>query len=119
MPSLPRSCSYPGCPHVVTGTSRCREHTVNNTQRTGSRARKVAYQMKVAQPWCSYCGTPGTEHNPLTIDHVIPLSQGGSNARENKVVACYKCNRKKSDAVGAIEAVRRSAKAETNTINIA
>jgi 5-methylcytosine-specific restriction endonuclease McrA len=112
--SLPRSCAYPGCPEVVTGVPRCKKHTVNNTLRTGSRARKVAYRMKVEQPWCSYCGSPGTEKNPLTIDHIIPLSQGGTNARENLTVACYRCNRKKSDAVGAIVAIRRSTSSSTN-----
>jgi 5-methylcytosine-specific restriction endonuclease McrA len=58
--------------------------------------------MKAEQPWCSSCGSPGTAANPLTIDHIIPLSRGGTNARENKMVLCYRCNRLKSDAITAI-----------------
>jgi 5-methylcytosine-specific restriction protein A len=100
--SLPRSCAYPGCPETVMGTPRCPTHTVSNTQRTGSRARKAAARMKAEQPWCSSCGSPGTAANPLTIDHIIPLSRGGTNARENKTVLCYRCNRLKSDAVGTV-----------------
>ena len=100
--SLPRSCAYPGCPEVVTGATRCPTHAVSNTKRTGSRARKVAAKMKAAQPWCTYCGSPGSEDNPLTIDHIIPLTRGGTNARENLTVACYRCNRAKSDAVGTV-----------------
>jgi 5-methylcytosine-specific restriction endonuclease McrA len=68
--------------------------------RNGSRNRKVAAQLKAQQPWCSSCGSPGTAANPLTIDHIIPLSRGGTNARENKTVLCYRCNRLKSDALG-------------------
>jgi 5-methylcytosine-specific restriction enzyme A len=113
---LPRSCAYPGCPEVVTGAPRCPTHTVSNTQRTGSRARKVAAKMKAEQPWCSSCGSPGTAANPLTIDHIIPLSRGGTNARENKTVLCYRCNRLKSDAVGPSAPIQTT---NDNTIVIA
>lgn len=44
---------------------------------------------------CCYCGrTP-----PVVIlecDHVIPVKDGGSNAMENLVAACFDCNRGKS-----------------------
>lgn len=106
--SLPRSCAYPGCPQVVVGTPRCPTHTqmASNAHRNTSHFRKVAAKMKAAQPWCTYCGSPGTEDNGLTIDHVIPLAMGGTNARENLVVACYRCNRKKSDAVGTVRPIQ-------------
>jgi 5-methylcytosine-specific restriction endonuclease McrA len=45
---------------------------------------------------CQYCG-----HQPqpddLTIDHVVPRSQGGQSTWENCVLACMKCNHKKAD----------------------
>lgn len=31
----------------------------------------------------------------MTIDHVIPLARGGTNARRNLVVCCKECNNKK------------------------
>ena len=53
--------------------------------------------MKIEQPWCSYCGSPATEGNDLTIDHIIPLSRGGTNRRDNLTVACRRCNTSKHD----------------------
>ena len=43
---------------------------------------------------CQYCGKkyPTTE---LSLDHVIPRSQGGRNIWDNIVCACVKCNVKK------------------------
>jgi 5-methylcytosine-specific restriction endonuclease McrA len=113
--NLPRSCAVPKCPEVVVGTSRCPTHTVSNTQRTSSQARKRAHRMKQEQPCCTSCGSPGTAANPLTIDHIVPLSKGGSNARENLMVLCYRCNRTKSDAVGPLTPIRN----DDNTIVIA
>jgi hypothetical protein len=37
---------------------------------------------------CAYCGAPGATH----IDHVVPVSAGGSYEDSNLVVACRACN---------------------------
>jgi 5-methylcytosine-specific restriction endonuclease McrA len=45
---------------------------------------------------CQYCGArPRSEE--LTIDHVIPRSQGGTSTWENCVLACLDCNAKKGN----------------------
>ncbi len=45
---------------------------------------------------CQYCGSePGSED--LTIDHVLPRSQGGLSTWENCVLACVACNKAKAD----------------------
>ncbi len=45
---------------------------------------------------CQYCGQqPGGEE--LTIDHVLPRSQGGVSTWENCVLACIDCNKRKAD----------------------
>ena len=45
---------------------------------------------------CQYCHRqPGTEE--LTIDHVLPRSQGGMSTWENCVLACIDCNSHKAD----------------------
>lgn len=43
---------------------------------------------------CQYCGAqPG--RSQLTVDHVLPRSQGGGKSWENLVAACGPCNRRK------------------------
>ena len=45
---------------------------------------------------CQLCGCvlPAAE---LTLDHVVPRSQGGKSAWENLVACCYACNNSKGD----------------------
>ncbi|GAB4559325.1 MAG: HNH endonuclease [Anaerolineae bacterium] len=45
---------------------------------------------------CQYCGAqPGRAD--LTIDHVIPRSQGGETTWDNVVTACRPCNQRKGN----------------------
>lgn len=45
---------------------------------------------------CSYCGrTPPTI--VLVIDHVIPVSKGGTGDEENLITSCESCNQGKAD----------------------
>ncbi len=37
--------------------------------------------------------------NELTIDHLIPLSKGGSNLLENLRLACVSCNRSRGNSL--------------------
>ncbi|EFO81590.1 HNH endonuclease [Oscillochloris trichoides DG-6] len=43
---------------------------------------------------CQYCGEQPGRHQ-LTMDHVIPRSQGGATTWENVVTACRDCNHRK------------------------
>lgn len=57
-------------------------------------SRRTLYKRDKNQ--CQYCGCrPGTEE--LTIEHVVPKSQGGGTNWENCVLACVKCNSKKAN----------------------
>ncbi len=44
---------------------------------------------------CVYCGSKDVKS--LTLDHVIPQSQGGPNTWDNLVTACKRCNGLKAD----------------------
>ena len=48
---------------------------------------------------CAYCGCEFTLFNRETKDHVIPISKGGHNIKENIVPACRRCNSKKSNKI--------------------
>jgi len=57
---------------------------------------------------CQYCGArPGSEL--LSIDHIVPRSQGGKSTWENCVLACLDCNMRKANrsVVSAGLALRR------------
>ena len=43
---------------------------------------------------CAYCGTTGTQ---LEIEHIKPLSKGGSDRVSNLAIACHPCNQAKSN----------------------
>ena len=34
---------------------------------------------------------------PFTVDHVLPIGKGGDDSLENLALACFHCNRRKSD----------------------
>jgi hypothetical protein len=61
---------------------------------------------------CAYCERPiliirgkSFPANRATIDHIFPLSRGGSKSFENLTVACFSCNNLK-DNMTAIEFLR-------------
>lgn len=45
---------------------------------------------------CTYCGIPGTDAE-LEIDHITPVSKGGSHHISNLTTSCRLCNQTKGD----------------------
>jgi 5-methylcytosine-specific restriction endonuclease McrA len=80
-------------------------------------SRYVAAQIRTdllsaAQHRCASC--PATEH--LEIDHIVPISKGGTGDPDNLQVLCRKCNRKKRALLRAESAERlRSEPLRRNT----
>lgn len=66
--------------------------------REKEKARKLRdsswWRKKCATGICNYCGKK-IPFSELTMDHVIPLSRGGTSERFNIVPACKDCNNKK------------------------
>ncbi len=54
------------------------------------------WQNKIANAICYYCQKP-TSKQDVTMDHVVPISQGGKSTEGNVVVACKSCNTAKRD----------------------
>lgn len=53
---------------------------------------------------CEYCHT--AEHWQLTrftIDHILPISLGGTDNQENLALACFHCNRRKSNKISVLQ----------------
>lgn len=46
---------------------------------------------------CQYCGARAPQ-TPLTVDHVVPRTLGGSDQPDNLVAACFDCNAGKSSS---------------------
>ena len=53
---------------------------------------------------CEYChASEQWQYVKFTVDHVIPLDRGGSNSLDNLALACFHCNRRKSNKTTAID----------------
>jgi len=48
---------------------------------------------------CAYCGIDFDENTLPVRDHVIPISKGGDNTKENVVPSCVICNSKKGNRI--------------------
>ncbi|MFE1095897.1 HNH endonuclease [Streptomyces smyrnaeus] len=69
----------------------------NKTKKTAERGYNAQWRRTVKaaiekQPYCSHCGTNGNPLNPLTGDHILPISKGGTNDAANCRVLCRSCN---------------------------
>lgn len=63
--------------------------TPDRRDRRGVSAELRAFILERDGYTCSYCGE---QDAPLHVDHVIPVCRGGSDAFENLVCACARCN---------------------------
>ena len=62
------------------------------------------WKAKIHQaPHCAYCGVPLLPDD-ITMDHKIPLAQGGKSTKGNVVIACKPCNTKKG-TLSTVEAL--------------
>lgn len=58
---------------------------------------------------CGYCKIPLELGDRFEIDHIWPVSKGGSNELKNLLMVCYECNRlKKNLDLGDFEAMLRN-----------
>lgn len=86
----PRHGSHPNGNHLK-GTNRNR--TIRKRIKPSQRARIFARDGHR----CRTCGDSGTEDNPLTIDHIVSITRGGTNNDTNLQTLCATCNRRKAE----------------------
>ena len=96
MPAF-RTCATCGKP--TTNPRHCNNCTPHgrHTRSPTTRAQDADYRrhrqtVLADSPNCAYCPAPAT-----TIDHIVAVSNGGTNALSNLVPACARCNRTKSN----------------------
>ena len=85
--------------------SHCAKHKPIQKKYKYKDTRRRAYQdpeyrrnktlIKKAQRNCVWCGTQGNNSNALTVDHIIPISKGGTHKINNLRVLCQVCHRKR------------------------
>ena len=108
---------YMGCQNKYKKTEKGKA-----TNQRGNFKRRAKYKEVInnltAEEWlnilrqynfkCAYCGKDLFD---LFIkperDHVIPISKGGNNIKENIVPTCHSCNAKKSDKIIILEEITR------------
>lgn len=94
----------------LTPSRRCSLHTRQYEARRPSRRVLGRYDTKYLKlrrrvlqdhPWCAVCRGPATPSDPLTVDHIVPLSRGGKNVISNMQAMHRSCNSAKRDRVAS------------------
>ena len=87
-----RRAYYAAHPERVSANSRNRRALKKAAEGTHT-AEDIQAQYDRQKGRCYYCDI--LVHDEYHVDHVIPLSKGGSNGPDNLVISCPPCNRSK------------------------
>ena len=105
MPKKPkRPCSYPGCPKL-TDSRFCEEHAKAEAKRYEKYDRDPAVRRRYGRAWkrirdsyvqqhplCEVCQKDGRLVATEEVHHKVPLSEGGTHARDNLIALCKSCH---------------------------
>ena len=105
MPRKPkRPCSFPGCPRLTDGRY-CEEHEKQENRRYEKYDRDPAVRRRYGRAWkrirdryvqehplCEMCLEQGRLVSTEEVHHKLPLSEGGTHARENLIALCQSCH---------------------------
>jgi CRISPR/Cas system Type II protein with McrA/HNH and RuvC-like nuclease domain len=62
----------------------------------------IRRELLTDHPFCMWCDSPLADET-ATLEHVIPVSRGGTDARANFVLACAGCNNERGNPEVAAE----------------
>ncbi len=89
-----RACTACG---TLSDQDRCLQHRGKNRNGSTRAWRKVRGEVLERDNYvCFYCGGKAT-----TADHLLPVSRGGTDSKENLVAACSDCNGRKGELTAA------------------
>ena len=98
-----RVCSVPGCPLLAVKGGRCGQHQREawagrrGFEGYGPDYQRMRRQVLREEPMCRICGV----RPAVSVDHIIPVAQGGTHARGNLRGLCRKCHDARSKAQSA------------------
>ena len=87
MPKKPlRPCSHPGCPNLCEGQF-CEQHRVEERRKYDKFERSSDVNRKM-------CLKEGRLTPVQEVHHILPVSKGGTHARDNLMSLCQSCHTK-------------------------
>ena len=107
MPRAPKvPCRHRGCPALVErAVGWCPTHLVTTSDKFANRHRgspidrgyprtweSIRLRVLTEEPLCRYCQRAGSTQ----VDHILPLSQGGTHDRINLAGCCERCHKIKT-----------------------
>ena len=107
MPKKPlRPCSHPGCPNLCEGQF-CEQHRVEERRKYDKYERSTDVNRKYGRAWkrirdryaaehplCEMCLKEGRLTPVQEVHHILPVSKGGTHARDNLMSLCQSCHTK-------------------------
>lgn len=105
------ACQTPGCRNT-SKSSLCdvcrRARQADRRKRVGTvaeqgygeRWRRVRAAVLTEAPLCAECARAGRVALATDVDHILPRSQGGSDARSNLQSLCHACHSRKTITEG-------------------
>lgn len=83
---------YQNNPEKIRANRVRRDARLRQAYGLGCTAKELKDRLSVFDGCCSYCEAK----KPMTVDHFLPISKGGTNALGNIVPACSSCNSSKN-----------------------
>lgn len=87
-------------------SSRRRQSQITGKRKSAPGRARILRLLEIQGDKCHWCGKTVSlgvaEKHPdrATVEHLTPVSRGGSDRRENLKVACFRCNNRRSSRDG-------------------